>query len=386
MQMDPTSIGLFAGIGGFEIALGHTGHRPVLLCEIEPAAQSVLSAWQPQIGIHPDIRDIEDLKPATVLCAGFPCQDLSISGLKAGISGTKSSLVQHVFRLLARRRIPNLIIENVPFMLHLDDGTGIAAVTGALEHLGYRWAYRVVDSRYFGVPQRRQRVFIFASTELDPRAVLLADDAGERKPPRNRDVDVDGHALGFYWSEGLKGLGLALDAVPPLKGGSTIGIPTPPAVLLPDGTLGTPDIEDAERLQALPSGWTAPGDRIQRNARWRLVGNAVTTSVVRWIGGRMHAPGRYDMSADEPLLSSDRYPRAAYNMGNGRFASFVSQNPIDLPMPRIASYLHRPLKPLSARATAGFLDRARRSTLHFPAGFLDRVGAHLERMRAVGSA
>src|SRR5207248_8666113 len=100
-------------------------------------------------------------------------------------------------------------------------------LTTRLEKLGFDWAYRVVDACSFGVPQRRKRVVLVASKSEDPRTVLFADDAGERLFSLREDS-----ACGFYWTEGLRGLGWAIDAVPTLKGGSTIGIPSPPAIWL----------------------------------------------------------------------------------------------------------------------------------------------------------
>src|SRR5579872_1561268 len=150
------SIGLFAGVGGFEVAMAEHDIHPILLCEIDNAAREVLNAFQPGMTIHPDVRLLEDLPTgAMLMAAGFPCNDTSQAGRKAGIEGSKSSLVRHVFRLLEKQRIPTIILENVPFILDLDDGTGMRAVADYLEHLRYRWAYRVVDTRYFGLPQRR---------------------------------------------------------------------------------------------------------------------------------------------------------------------------------------------------------------------------------------
>ena len=109
-------------------------------------------------------------------------------------------------------------------MLQLSKGRALALILDELERLEYRWAYRVVDTLAFGLPQRRQRVFLVATRIGDPRGVLLVDDAGE-PPPR---VPSSRTAFGFYWTEGIRGLGWAVDAVPTLKGGSTIGIPSPP--------------------------------------------------------------------------------------------------------------------------------------------------------------
>src|SRR5262249_5091425 len=149
-----------------------------------------------------------------------------------------------VFRLLARPGTgPRwLLLENVPFMLQLQRGKAMSFLITALEGLGYAWAYRIVDTRAFGLPQRRLRVLLLASRTEDPRSVLFH---GDVVPPQ--DDEPDKVACGFYWTEGQTGLGWAVDAVPTLKGGSTIGIPSPPAIRLPhDRMIVTPDIRDAE--------------------------------------------------------------------------------------------------------------------------------------------
>jgi DNA (cytosine-5)-methyltransferase 1 len=114
-----------------------------------------------------------------------------------------------------------VLLENVPFMLQLDNSNATHNLTIG----NYRGP--IVDSRAFGLPQRRQRVFSSRPAN------------GSRKNHR-------GKACGFYWTEGVRGLGWAVDAVPTLKGGSTIGIPA------------TPDIRDAERMQGFPTDWTLP--------------------------------------------------------------------------------------------------------------------------------
>ena len=111
------------------------------------------------------------------------------------------------------------------------------------EELKYRWAYRVVDSMGFGLPQRRRRVYFVATRDLDPRTVLFADESAAAAVP-NADLT---RPLGFYWTEGRSGLGLTVDGIPPLKVGSTLGIPSAPAVLFPDGEVLTPSLEGAFR-------------------------------------------------------------------------------------------------------------------------------------------
>ena len=247
--------GLFAGVGGIELGLSRAGHETQLLCEVDDSAAAVLEARFPGATVHGDIQTMGSLPEGTELLAGgFPCQDLSQAGRTKGIAGARSGLIGEVFRLLEQQRVPWVFLENVPFMLQLSKGRALDVIVAALEHLGYRWAYRVVDTRAFGLPQRRRRVLIVASLDDDPRKVLFADEAGAPDVAENyREL-----ACGFYWTEGVRGLGWAVDAIPTLKGGSTVGVPSPPAIWLPDGRFVTPHIRDAERLQGFAVDWTRP--------------------------------------------------------------------------------------------------------------------------------
>jgi DNA (cytosine-5)-methyltransferase 1 len=125
----------------------------------------------------------------------LPCTDLSQAGRTRGIRGQASGLIAEVFRLLNRIKVPIVLLENVRNMLVLDGGDGMRYLVSELEALNYRWAYRLVDSRFSGVPQRRQRVIFVASRDVDPRGVLFADDAGE---PESSRYSHD--CFGFYWT------------------------------------------------------------------------------------------------------------------------------------------------------------------------------------------
>ena len=371
---------LFAGIGGIELGFARAGHETSLFCEIDTAARAVLQARFPDdVRFHDDVCSLKALpRGVEILTAGFPCQDLSQAGKTAGIAGRRSGLVAELFRVLRQSRVPRVLVENVPFMLQLDGGRALDVILGEFERLGYDWAYRIVDSRGFGVPQRRERVFILACQDEDPRAVLLADDVG----PRDAGAWRPGQAFGFYWTEGIRGLGSAVDAVPTLKGGSTIGIPSPPAILLRSGSVVTPDIRDAERMQGFPANWTRPAESVARASfRWKLVGNAVTVHVAQWIGRRLSRPGTYDDSLDRTLEHGAPWPRAAWARSSKRFASNVSSYPVHRTPSRIEDFLRYPTKNLSARATSGFLGRARVSSLRFPEGFLPALEKHLLRVK-----
>lgn len=372
--------GLFAGIGGFELGMHCAGHRTALLCDVLPAARAVLSARFPGVDYRHDITQLRSL-PAEVdlLCAGFPCQDLSQAGRTAGLAGERSGLIGEVFRLLSRRRIPTVVVENVPFMLQLNGGSAMRAIVDEFERLGYRWAYRVVDSYGFGLAQRRERVYLVASRTLDPAAVLLSDDA-----PIPRQVSQIGRRPhGFYWTEGLGGLGWAVDAVPTLKNGSTIGIASPPAVLLADGRIIKLGVGDGERLQGFDTDWTLPAEAVAKPAaRWGLIGSAVSVPVARWVGQRLLDPGSYDNERDFSFPMVGKAPRSARFDGKRRHAVRIGADPVGAAPPPLEHFLRadEPQQLLSAKATAGFLGRTYRAKLRFEPGFIAAVEKHLHAM------
>lgn len=372
--------GLFAGIGGVEQGLHVAGHRADFLCEIEPAARAVLRAHYPETQLLADVREIASLPEVDLLAAGFPCQDLSQAGRTVGIGGERSGLVDEVFRLLEGPGAPRwLLLENVPFMLQLQRGLAMRHLTTRLEQMGFCWAYRVIDARSFGLPQRRRRVMLLASRDFDPRGALFSDDAGG---PAERPW-TGGDPCGFYWTEGLRGWGWTVDGVPTLKGGSTIGIPSPPAIWFPDRrTLETPDVRDAERMQGFEADWTLPATEVnvRAGARWKLVGNAVSVPVARWLGQKLRLSGTYSRSLHDPLHAGSTWPIAAWGARGQAFRVEVSEWPVRQPYQGLRSFLRFPTRPLSMKATLGFLQRARRSTLRYEPRFLVDVEHHLRQM------
>ena len=382
-------VGLFSGVGGFELGFERAGHQTLVLCEIMPEARAVLQAAKRRPAssrafmyakLEADVCSSELTRSIPerfeILAAGFPCQDLSQAGRAVGIRGLNSGLIQSVLSILSRRRGSDrprwVVLENVPFMRHLGGGHGMEAVLSGLSKLGYSWAYREIDALAFGLPQRRKRLFIVACRqgEGDPRSILLSG-VGPRHPPSRCAGWLVGRACGFYWTEGNTGLGWADDAVPTLKGGSSIGIPSPPAIVLPDGQLVLPLIRDAERLQGFPPDWTAAavngrGDR----KRWTLVGNAVSVRVAEWLGQRFAKPqGNYDASQDTPLSSESKWPSAGWRMSSHsrRFSSMANDWPVEgrkrITLLELLSFERTARTPLSNRAASGFLQRFRASNL-----------------------
>lgn len=390
MTSESRSIGIFAGIGGFEIGLSRAGFVPTMLCEKMPEAQSVLRNRFAEVHLTEDIRALASrsryrLPDAEVVAAGFPCQDLSQCGLTRGIGGDQSGLIDCVLDLVNRnkRRPRWLVIENVPFMLRLHRGRAMQHLASSLESMGFTWAYRVVDARAFGLPQRRQRVILVASRTEDPRQILFAD---ETVPPPDVD-ELDDRPRGFYWTEGNRGLGWAVDAVPTLKAGSTVGIPSPPAIWLPAFDLVvTPTIEDAEAMQGLPRGWTSlshVSPRISPRLRWRLVGNAVPVPVAEWVGERLREPGTPLALKRYVLRSGDSWPTAAWGNSRERWGVEISKWPLRRRWYALSErygdrgerLMERPR--LSHRAASGFYQRIRRSSLRTDERFVPSLGRYV---------
>jgi DNA (cytosine-5)-methyltransferase 1 len=375
-------VSLFSGIGGLEHGFHSLGLTTSLFCENDPAAQKILSHHYPGCSLAPDVQALRAIPKCDILLAGFPCQDLSQAGTKVGISGTRSGLVTDMFRLIskARPRPPWVVVENVPYMLSLDSGAAMHLLTSSFEALGYRWCYRTVDARGFGLPQRRPRVLFVASRKEDPRDVLLSEsvEPGELdgKPSEiNKNL-----RYGFYWTEGKRGVGWTREGVPPIKGGSTIGIPSPPAVWIPrKDFFGTISLRDSERLQGFPPDWTLPADTLgvsTRNARWRLVGNAVNTRASRWLAESFISPKRYDPMHDVEWTGG-RWPSAAWGAKGKVYRSQATTWPRSVQLPTLAEFLTEPLKPLSPRATLGFLSRAIQCTnVVYSSLFLESLQRH----------
>ena len=163
-----TAVSLFAGVGGFDLALERQGVKVVASVEIDKKAQDVLRRHFPDSTIFGDITGVtgEQLRAAGfeqsngIITGGFPCQDLSVAGKRAGLGGARSGLFWEICRLLDETRAQNFILENVPGLLSSNGGKDMAVVVEALVKRGYRIAWRVLDAQHFGVPQRRRRVFI----------------------------------------------------------------------------------------------------------------------------------------------------------------------------------------------------------------------------------
>jgi len=330
---------LFAGIGGFDLGLKRANMRCVVQVENDKRCNTVLAHHWPNV--DRSIEDVKDFgrrtwsKPIDLICGGFPCQDVSIAGQRAGLAGERSGLWFEFIRVIEELKPKWVIVENVSGLLSSNEGRDMGTILGALAKLRYWWAYRILDAQYFGVPQRRRRVFIVGSLGDGRAAEVLFErtsSAWDSAPSREtgqrvaasltagahpgghngQDDHKEGRLIPFdtiqndesqqtYITRPLESHSGRYDANQPYvfdwqssgdvrlncsnKHTSALHANQTPAVMQQFGVRRlTP--RECERLQGFPDDWTLV-DGMSDSARYRMLGNAVAVPVVEWLGRRI---------------------------------------------------------------------------------------------------
>jgi DNA (cytosine-5)-methyltransferase 1 len=178
-----------SGIEAASVAWDPLGWRPSFLSEIAAFPRAVLQHRYPKVSLHGDFTTIQagDYEPIDVLIGGTPCQDFSVAGLRAGITGDRGNLTLEFIRLAQRLRPTWIVFENVPGLLSDDGGRAFGAFLGGLAVIGYGFAYRVLDAQFAGLAQRRERVFVIGYLgDWRPAAAVLFERHGLswNPPPR----------------------------------------------------------------------------------------------------------------------------------------------------------------------------------------------------------
>lgn len=158
---------LFAGIGGFRIGMESAGHECIGFCEIDKFARASYKAihdTKGEIELH-DITTISDdtirgIGSVDIICGGFPCQAFSIAGNRRGFEDTRGTLFFEIARFASILRPKYLFLENVKGLLNHENGVTFETIISTLDELGYNVEWQVLNSKNFGVPQNRERVFI----------------------------------------------------------------------------------------------------------------------------------------------------------------------------------------------------------------------------------
>ena len=186
-----------SGIEAPSVAWEPLGWEPQWFSEIDPFCCSLLSHYWPSVPNHGDMTKLHEQRLADidVLCGGTPCQSFSVAGLRGGLADPRGNLALVYCRLVERIRPRWVIWENVCGALSIDGGRALGALIWTLEKLGYCVAWRVLDAQYFGLAQRRKRVFLVGSLgDFGAAAVLLEPESlrGDSAPSRQTRQDVAG--------------------------------------------------------------------------------------------------------------------------------------------------------------------------------------------------
>jgi len=346
----------FSGVGGLDLGLERAGMEVVWQAENDDWCRRVLKSHWPEIKTYSDVKEINDsAQPVEFLVGGFPCQDLSLAGKRAGIEGEKSVLFFEFARISRELRPEWFLIENVGGMLSSANGRDFGIVLSKMAEIGYGISWRILDAQYFGVPQRRRRVFIVGNLRKDgcKRAVRALGAGGEGDleagacswqgvaswfgegvtgsrgewPSRITPTlnAAFGDKQGLENQHALNGAGLFVRTDPIAKTLTTRNQRNNPenetfviASAL-DTQRGGPDDNSAqanhivahlagvrrltptecERLMSWPDGWTnIDGDNTPDGRRYKACGNGVVSNVSEWIGSRIMAIEKESIAED----------------------------------------------------------------------------------------
>jgi len=335
-----------SGIEAATAAWHPLGWTPAFFSEIEAFPRAVLAHHYPKVPLHGDFTTIEagQYQPIDLLVGGTPCQSFSVAGLRGGLDDDRGNLALEYLRLADRLRPRWLVWENVPGVLSSNGGRDFGSILGGLGELGYGIAYRVLDAQYYGLAQRRRRVFVVgysgdwrrAAAVLFERESLSGHPAPRRKAGKDiaptisarptgggglgTDFDLDGGCVvtaptlraGGNKTGGDRPYGTDVDTCDSLVvafdttqitskanySNPQPGDPShpltsgghPPSIAHPSAVRRLTPTE-CERLQGFPDGFTDIPWRGKPNApdgpRYKALGNSMAVPCMSWIGRRI---------------------------------------------------------------------------------------------------
>jgi DNA (cytosine-5)-methyltransferase 1 len=306
----------FSGIGGIELGIkqAYETTKEKAECigysEIDKYASKIYQGHFPDHKNYGDITKIKtrDLPVFDLFVGGFPCQAFSIAGKRKGFADTRGTLFFEIARILRDKRPRLLLLENVKGLLSHDNGQTFSTIIAALDELGYDLQWQVLNSKYFGVPQNRERVLIVGHLRGTPRPQVFpfAED-GEQTFELSRHIAntltrryEGAQAVGSYIAEGeLHAQGIKQindpihsndrvydpDGISPTLNTMQGGMRQPKVLALDAKTkIRRLTPTECERLQGFPDGWTKS---VSDSQRYKCLGNAVTVNVIQAIIERM---------------------------------------------------------------------------------------------------
>ena len=267
-----------SGVEAATVAWHGLGWEPAFFSEIEAFPRAVLEHHYPDVPVHGDFTTIKEKEYGSIdlLVGGTPCQSFSIAGLRGGMDDERGNLALEFVRLAQRERPQWLVWENVPGVLSSNGGRDFGSLLGALAHIGYGFAYRVLDAQFFGVAQRRRRVFVvgYLGDWRPPAAVLFESESLSGNPAPHRETR----------EEVAKCLttrtGQAYD-------------PETETLPVTDMSVRTLTPRECERLQGFPDDYTQipyrnkAAENCPKGPRYKAMGNSMAVPVMSWIGKRI---------------------------------------------------------------------------------------------------
>jgi len=308
---------LFSGVGGMDLGLEWAGWECRWQVEIDDWRRQVLTRHWPEVPKWKDVREFllagehgrhladgassnisgSDACRVDLICGGFPCQDLSVAGRRAGLAGERSGLFFEFARIAGELKPHWLLFENVPGLLSSNQGLDFAVILDTLDECGYGVSWRILNSQFFGVPQRRRRVFIVGHLggPCPPEILFESEGGGGNPQTGGKTGESIAHALRSS-PRGVDehtGTTYVADTADTLKARNWKGIGFDDELncvtgpLADCGSICSSADPDGVRETTGPTGWLDACSRCPDGRRYAALGDAVTAVVAGWIGRRI---------------------------------------------------------------------------------------------------
>ena len=310
-----TYLSVCSGIEATSVAWEPLGFTPLGFSEIEKFPCAVLQAHYPDVKNYGDVTEYEKwtgIEAVDIVVGGTPCQSFSNAGKRGGTADERGALMSAYMGIVGKYKPRWVVWENVPGVLSIGGGADFASLLSGLEKLGYGWAYRVLDAQYFGVPQRRRRVFVVghsgnrtdlaAKVLFEPENVrrdIATCERTQKKITSSFRKNVEYFRRGGYYKYHEDEHSSTLTS----KASSDCM-----DLIFQDGTIRRLTPLECERLQGFPDNWTQisykgkPADECPDTPRYKAIGNSMAVPVMKWIGERIRG------QAHEEILHFKQHP------------------------------------------------------------------------------
>lgn len=322
---------------------------------MDPACAAVLQKRFGNVEVHPDV---VTLRPpvADVVAGGWPCQDISVAGLQQGLLGKRSSLFYAMVDVAKEAKAHTIVAENVPNLLVLQGGKIFSDVLEKLNNERFPFiSWRTINARQFGLPHQRERIFIVASKHPEIARAL-------HRPfePAKESAREHGHpsCSGFYWTGGSQSICYSRGYVPTLKVGSSLSIPSPPAIHF-ENVVRKASPAECLRLQGFdPNDF----DGMKPNNVYRMTGNAVALPVGQFVMDSIK--GEAVSNLESSALFFTKFESHGFYQAGTVMSTRHSEADLATNLDEFIDVEDR--KPLSQRASRGLLHRLVRSGNYCP--------------------